>query len=226
MKTDLLAIGQVSHHFMLVFTLAEYRSFQRACLQPFVHLDEFWNFVRVFYPSDNPAVARNYRGHLITLALPRYSWHMYDIMPLLEFFNRAPHIECNIWQTGGEGDRIKIIANSLRQYIFAPPRGALTISKFMFRVYSTKRFYHGNLDEFHDIWHNAAFKIVFNPISQRDWMDGRLINFPEHHERAPTRMNKDRLKRQNVSQFLEAAGLSDDDIKTRWEMRFTVEGQR
>jgi hypothetical protein len=202
-------------------TLSEYRSFQRARLQPFLHLDEFWNFVRIFYPSEDPAVALNYRGQPITLVLAYDSYKMYDILPLLRFFNRAPHLECTIWDRG-IGNQYKTIAHSLRQYIFAPPPGALAISKFMFRPYGLRRIYEGNLDNWHEIWYCAAFQVVFDPVSRRDWMDGNLISFPIQPQRALARMNKERLKRQNVLQFLEAAGLSDDEIKGRWGMRFTV----
>lgn len=142
-------------------------------------------------------------------------------MPLLRFFNRAPYLECNIW-VAGNGDQYKMIAQSLRQYIFPPRGGALTISKFMFRTYGRRRVYEGNLDNYHDIWYCAAFKAMFDPMSRRDWMDGNLISFPANPQRALARMNKERVRRQEVLQFLKAAGL--DSIKTRWEMRFAVLG--
>jgi hypothetical protein len=203
--------------------VTEYRSFQRARLQPFVHLDEFWNFVRVFYPSADPTIALNYRGRPITLALPHHTRQMYDIIPLLQFFHRVSHLECNIW-VPGNGDRYKIIAQSLRQYIFAPPRGALTITKFLFRTYASRVVYHGKIDDSHENWYCAAFKAFFDPASRQDWMDGNLISFQIHPQRLLRRMNKARTRRQNVLHFLEAAGLNDDDIKERWDMRFTVLG--
>ena len=186
-------------------------------------LDEFWNFVKIFYPSEDPAIAFDYQGPRITLALPRHSYQMYDIMPVLRFFNRASSLQCNIWGAFKEdGDWYKVLAQPLRQYIFAPRGGALTISKLMFRPYGRRRVYEGNLDNYHDIWYCAAFKVVFDPVSRRDWMDGKLISFPAQPQRALTRMNKERARRQDVLKFLGAAGLNDEEIKARWEMRFTV----
>ncbi|KAF1849207.1 uncharacterized protein K460DRAFT_354081 [Cucurbitaria berberidis CBS 394.84] len=231
MKRDLIAVGQISQQFM-----HEYRSFQRARLDPFVHLDELENFINIFYPSKDLAVANNYRGRLITITLPKHTTDTYDILPLLRFFARAPHLHCNIWALltvsrpgmwHGEEVRDALFGatNSLRSYLATPAPESLSIVNIEFRTHGVVRRYRGNAFNHHDKYHSAIFKVTFAPTDRQDWMDGNFIYFQNNASRTGTRMNKDRARRQHILQFLKDVGMDFDSIRESWEMSFGVLGQ-
>jgi hypothetical protein len=234
MKQDLLALGSVSRTHM-----HEYRSYQRVRLNPFVSLDEWDNFINVFYPSKDPAIGANYSGSMITLALPEHTSVMYDILQILEFFIRSPLLTCEIFANGlgASGlpipmlfqrdtirDHIFVSTNSLRAYIATPPVPPLVklrILRVMFRTAGRHR-QQTDMHTWKERRFGAGMNIVFDRRDKRDWMDEKKSEYRRIlGTRGMTRWNKERRRRADIMQSLDDAGMDHWDIKS-WELTFSV----
>jgi hypothetical protein len=213
----------------------EYRSIQRGRLDPFIHWEELDAFMGIFYPSKDPAVRAAYRGRPLTITFPWDNKTRFDILPMLELFNSAPHVQCR--ETWAQDymllpnailheDRIYnsifAPANSLRAYLQSP--NALPIEKVLFRSHQ------------HWYWpsrsHNyATLEIWFRPTpagdDNLDWVDGKNWAWPTSDPLPPNgrwRETTERRKRRRIWQFLIAAGLNHPEIAASWYIRFGIDG--
>lgn len=226
MKRDLLALSHVCRQFMY-----EYRSYQRVRFEPSVQLGEFATFVNIFYPSQDAAIAANYRGNRITIGLPYYNKAMYDIVPILQFFNRASHIQCNVLTAHqfrpGVCDSQQCISgptNTLRSYMANPPAGSPRIVKANFRARGRYRTWPWGLAQLPaDRTFEGAIHFEFDRASKQDWMDGVERCYKrDTANRYNLRQSIVRRRKEAALQFLMDAGIDSPDMLYRWQFKFSA----
>jgi hypothetical protein len=154
-------------------------------------------------------------GTKITLALPQHTTIKNDMLPILEFFNRGPHLTCEIFAHGvrasvprnapgpgmagptipflWERDSIRDFffapIHSLRAYIATSPVPPLVKPRIIRVMLGTSGIYRRHISMTNvtsERTFGAALHTVFDRRDEQEWMDGKKVHCQRPHA-SPTR---------------------------------------